>query len=372
MGDAFLTSYYAHYFIDNGMDAGQQSILLGVIPFALFLGCFILSPFAKTPKKSLWLFRLCGVFEVIFSLCFAFCHEFWSLLLLTIGISFFNGAPFTFLESYAATSLETHNVPYARIRLFGTLGYIVSLLAGYFVLSNLPIRDCYFFASVLSATGVGISFFLKGNQAKEEKQEQGETNNRPFFTKGLILILASTTLVLGAYNASTYLLPVALKNNGMPDGDYSLIRAIAVACELVSFLLMPILTRWFKYKKVAFYISSVSALTATLLACFVSYSPYLFAYLSMIVASLGKSFLFAYQAYLFEDIVGKNRLGTALTLSTGLVNVLATGFNMMSSSVYLNIGFFGYFMILSGVELIGLVVLFFVPKGQPLKQEESK
>ena len=372
MGDAFLTSYYAHYFIDNGMDAGQQSILLGVIPFALFLGCFILSPFAKTPKKSLWLFRLCGVFEVIFSLCFAFCHEFWSLLLLTIGISFFNGAPFAFLESYAATSLETHNVPYARIRLFGTLGYIVSLLAGYFVLSNLPIRDCYFFASALSATGVGISFFLKGNQAKEEKQEQGETNNRPFFSKGLILILASTTLVLGAYNASTYLLPVALKNNGMPDGDYSLIRAIAVACELVSFLLMPILTRWFKYKKVAFYISTVSALAATLLACFVSYSPYLFAYLSMIVASLGKSFLFAYQAYLFEDIVGKNRLGTALTLSTGLVNVLATGFNMMSSSVYLNIGFFGYFMILSGVELIGLVVLFFVPKGQPLKQEESK
>lgn len=369
MGDALLTSYYALYFIENGLDAQQQSLLLGVIPFSLFMGCFILGFFNKNRAKTLWLFRLCVLMEAVLALCYAFSHDFVSLLVLTIIVSFFNGAPFAFIESHAALALEGKHIPYSRIRKFGTLGYIVSLFLGGFLLRHLPFSDVYYFSCAFFATALGLSFVLKPIQ---EKATEEDPNHHPasLDKRGVILLLISIVLLTGAFNASAFLLPVQLKSLGLPDSDYSFIRAIGIAGEFVSLLLMPLFHRFFKNKKIPLFIGGGLLLLSTALCVLVT-DPYALAYSNLLLSGWGKSFVFAYQVSLFAEFTGKDKLGKILTVNTGLINVVVTLLNLGSSAIYLNIGFPAFFGIITAMEGVGLIVFAFLPhrKTQPGEEE---
>ena len=363
MGDALLTSYYALYFIENGLVEWQQSLLLGIIPFSLFLGCIVLGHFAKNRAKTLWLFRICAIMETGLALCYAFCNDFPSLLVVTIFVAFFNGAPFTFIESHAALALEGTKIRYSSIRMFGTLGYIVSLGVGALLLKNLPFRDVYFFSCGFFAVCLIVSFLLKP-LPKKEAAETVEAGSGTVDKKGVALLLVSLVLFLGAFGASEFLLPVRLKELGLPDADYSLIRAIGIVGEFAVLLIMPFLHRFFTNKKVAFFVSGTILVVATGLVCFVN-EPYALAYSNLVLTGFGKAFMFAYQVHLFENLTGKDKLGKILTLNRGLTNVVVGSLNLSSSSFYLSIGFPAYFGIITALEIVGLVILIFVPKGKP-------
>lgn len=368
MGDAILSSYYSLYFIHNGLDAHQQSILLGMIPFCLFLGCFVLSRFARNGKATLWLFRACALIETGLTFGFAFCHNFVSLAVLTALLSFFNGAPFAFLESHSALAVEKGNIPYGRIRIFGTFGYIVSLLLGYFLLSNLPFSQCYFFSAGFFAIAFGLSFLAKPNEDEAEEKKEDKPQAAKGHVRAVVLLIVATVLMNGALGAATYLLPVRLNSLGLSDADYSIMRSLSIGAEAIMMLTIPFLHRFFKNKKIPFYIAIIGFTVSFLIMGFVQ-NPYLCGYLGLILTALAKAFVFSYEVYLFEEIVGKNALSRIFTIHNGLYNLLATGLNLSSSHIYLNAGFPLYFGILSGIEVIGLIVLFFLPvsaKAEPL------
>jgi len=100
-------------------------------------------------------------------------------------------------------------------------------------------------------------------------------------------------------------------------------------------------------------------------------TPAAFGYTSFIFSGIGKAFLFAYQAMLLKEIVGERKLAPVLTVTTGLVNVLSALLNLLSSTIYLNLGFEGYFAIVTALEILGLVFVFFIPKQKEAKVLEK-
>ena len=363
MGDAILSSYYSLYFIHNGLDAHQQSLLLGLIPFALFLGCFVLSQFARGPKSTLWLFRACALIETALTFAFAFCHDFVSLAILTALLSFFNSAPFSFLESHSALAIEKEKIPYGRIRIFGTIGYIVSLFAGYFLLGNLKFEYSYFFSAGFFFVAFLLSFLTKPNDDKTKQQQEEDSLDNPQI-KGIVLLLIAMALINGALGASTNILPIQLKSLGLPDADYSLIRSIGVGAEAVMMIFVPFFQRFFHSKKTPFYIAISGFALANALVVILK-DPYAIGYSNLLVTGAAKAFLFSYTIYLFEDVCGKNRLSRIFTINSGLYNLTASALNLSSSYIYLSTSFGVYFSILAAIELAGLVVIMFVPtKGK--------
>ena len=113
IGDAFLTSYHSLYFVERGMTPEQQSILVGSLPFSIFLGCFIMGFLDKNPKMTIWLFRFSALIETIGVIIYAYCTSFWSLLLLSFILGFFNGAPFAFMDSFANIYIKDTKIPFS-------------------------------------------------------------------------------------------------------------------------------------------------------------------------------------------------------------------------------------------------------------------
>ena len=360
MGDAFLTSYYSHFFIENGLTTTQQSILLGLVPFSLFLGCMVLSPLAKDSQRALRLFQICAAIEAALGVGFSFCHSFWALLPMTFLLGFFNGAPFAFIEGYVAPRAKLYGIPYSSVRVFGTIGYVVSLLLGYFVLSYLPVRDCYYFGSALYLGGLGVSFLLSGKVriSVSDQKEKKPLNYKKFFSKTLIIFLISQLFLYGAFNAMNYILPVRLKGLGLPDADYSLIRGIGMATEFVMMLVIPLFSKKIRRFKTPILVASFLCFFASGVGVFVD-NAYALGYSALILAGFGKAFMFAYLALFLQDIVGAEELPEALTFNTALTNLSSAALNLVSSSIYVNLGFPAFFGVLTGLEAVGLILVFF-------------
>ena len=360
MGDAFLTSYYSHFFIANGLDSTQQSILLGMIPFSLFFGCLALYPLAKNSRYALRMFQICALIEAGLGIGFSFCTTFWALLPMTFLLGFFNGAPFAFIEGYVAPKAKAFGISYSHVRMFGTIGYVVALLLGYFVLSNLPLRSCFYFGSGLYILGLGMSFFLSAkNHISEEKQvieKQVKTNK--IFSKTLIFFLISQFFLYGAFIAMTYIIPVCLKDLGMPDADYSLVRGIGMGAELLMMLLIPLFSKKIRRYKTPILIASFLFLISSGLGIFINNS-YALGYGSLILAGFGKAFMFAYLALFLQDIVGSEALPKIMTANTALTNLSTAVLNLVSSSIYVNWGFPAFFRTIVGLEAIGIVLILF-------------
>ena len=366
MGDAFLTSYYSHFFIENGLTSTQQSILLGMIPFSLFIGCLALSPLAKSSRRALRMFQICAGIEAGLAIGFSFCNSFWSLLPMTFLLGFFNGAPFAFIEGYVAPRAKAFGIQYSSVRVFGTIGYVVALLFGYFVLSYLPLRDCYYFGAGLYLVGLGVSFLLstKEHVSQNESKDKKPIDFKKFFSKTLIIFLISQLFLYGAFIAMTYIIPIRLKELGMPDAEYSLVRGAGMAAEVVMMLLIPLFAKKFKRFKTPILIASFLCLISSCFGIFIS-NTYALGYGSLILAGFGKAFLFAYLALFLQDIVGAEALPEAMTFNTALTNLSTAVLNLVSSAIYVNFGFPAFFGTLAGLETIGIVLIFIIrPRGE--------
>lgn len=369
MGDAFLTSYYSHFFIANGLTSSQQSILLGLIPFSLFAGCAVLSPLAKSSRRALILFQICAGIEAGLAIGFSFCDSFWSLLPMTFLLGFFNGAPFAFIEGYVAPRTKAFGISYSSVRACATLGYVVALLLGYFVLSNLPLRDCYYFGAGLYVLGLAFSFFLNGKEqeSRTEKKTEKTVKLKYFFSKTLIIFLISQLFLYGAFIAMTYIIPIRLKELGLADADYSLVRGAGMAAELVLMLAIPLFSKKIKRFKTPILIASFLCLIASSVGIFVN-NAYALGYGSLILAGFGKAFLFAYLALFLQDIVGAEALPEALTFNTALTNLSTAVLNLVSSLIYDNFGFPVFFGTLAGLEVIGIVLILLI---RPASESDS-
>ena len=368
MGDAFLTSYYSLYFVNRGMSEQEQSILLAVIPLSLLIGCFVMSPFAKNPAKAIWLFRFCAIVETGLAIGYAFCNTFPSLLVLTILISFCNGAPFTFLEGYVAPLGKKAGVPYSSIRLFGTLGYVVALAFGYLILSKLPLSNAYFFASAFSGVALVISFFVPKSEESEESTEQGEAS--PVSIRGLVFFIIAAVFFSGIYGTVTFVMPIYLNKLGTSDADYSLMRSVGVGVELIALLLMPFIGKLIKHKRSPLFISVGLCAVGTGLGIFVK-DPFACGYSFFVLSGVGKGFLYGYQALFLAEIASSKHLPKVLTINTGCINVTVTVMNYCSAYIYNALTFPGYFGLMAGLQLLGILFLALIPSQKSEQPKES-
>ena len=364
MGDAFLTSYYALFFQSNGVTGERLSLLLGILPMALCAGCFLLSPLAKNVKASLWLFRICAFVESGLVIAYTFATSFEALLVLTCFVGFVNGAPFSFMEGYAAPAFRQAGLPYARVRMFGTIGYMVALFLGYFVLGSLPIRDCYYFAFALFLAALVLSFFVP--RIEEEKPSQTEiepdqnaAKNANFPVWGIMVFLVGSLLFYGSFNTLAYLLPIRLKEQGVSDADYSLMRSFSMVVELVALLTAPLWSKLFKAKKTALLASAGLSAVCLSFGIYLA-NGYALGYANLL-SGVGKAILFAFQANYLQDLVGDKRLGTILTVNNGLTNLACGSLNLMSSAIYEQWGFPMFFGLLTALAAAGFIIFFFLP-----------
>ena len=173
---------------------------------------------------------------------------FWIFLVMS-ALSLFTSSTLPLAESLTLAHLATTDGHYSRIRLWGSIGFIVaSLFLGYLI----DLQGINILLWVLLITQA-IIFFLS-NTIPEAKEIHHKKNDLPIWkiikTPSVVALLIGCTLMVSAHGVLYNFYSIYLKEHGYSSTTIGWLWAVGVICEIFIFMLMPKILRRYSLKAI--------------------------------------------------------------------------------------------------------------------------
>ena len=173
---------------------------------------------------------------------------FWIFLVMS-ALSLFTSSTLPLAESLTLAHLATSDGHYSRIRLWGSIGFIVaSLLLGYLI----DLQGINILLWVLLITQA-IIFFLS-NTIPEAKEIHHKKNDLSIWkiikTPSVVALLIGCTLMVSAHGVLYNFYSIYLKEHGYSSAAIGWLWAVGVICEIFIFMLMPKILRRYSLKTI--------------------------------------------------------------------------------------------------------------------------
>ena len=173
---------------------------------------------------------------------------FWIFLVMS-ALSLFTSSTLPLAESLTLAHLATTDGHYSRIRLWGSIGFIVaSLLLGYLI--DLQGINILLWVLLIAQT---IIFFLS-NTIPETKEIHHKKNDLSIWkiikTPSVVALLIGCTLMVSAHGVLYNFYSIYLKEHGYSSATIGWLWAVGVICEIFIFMLMPKILRRYSLKTI--------------------------------------------------------------------------------------------------------------------------
>lgn len=173
---------------------------------------------------------------------------FWIFLVMS-ALSLFTSSTLPLAESLTLAHLATTDGHYSRIRLWGSIGFIVaSLFLGYLI----DFQGINILLWVL-LIAQAIIFFLS-NTIPETQDIQHKTNDLSIWkiikTPSVIALLIGCTLMVSAHGVLYNFYSIYLKDHGYSSGTIGWLWAVGVICEILIFMAMPKILQRYSLKAI--------------------------------------------------------------------------------------------------------------------------
>ncbi len=173
---------------------------------------------------------------------------FW-IFLVMLALSLFTSSTLPLAESLTLAHLATTDGHYSRIRLWGSIGFIVaSLFLGYLI--DLQGINILLWVLLIAQA---IIFFLS-NTIPETQDVQHKTNDLSIWkiikTPSVIALLLGCTLMVSAHGVLYNFYSIYLKDHGYSSGTIGWLWAVGVICEILIFMAMPKILRRYSLKAI--------------------------------------------------------------------------------------------------------------------------
>ena len=173
---------------------------------------------------------------------------FWIFLVMS-ALSLFTSSTLPLAESLTLAHLATTDGHYSRIRLWGSIGFIVaSLFLGYLI--DLQGINILLWVLLIAQA---IIFFLS-NTIPETQDIQHKTNDLSIWkiikTPSVIALLLGCTLMVSAHGVLYNFYSIYLKDHGYSSGTIGWLWAVGVICEILIFMAMPKILRRYSLKAI--------------------------------------------------------------------------------------------------------------------------
>lgn len=358
--DALFTPFLALYFTAIGFTSFEKGILLGLIPFCLFLGDVLFGKLATSYKKNLLLIKILCLSEALWIFLSACFTSFWPLLIFVCLAHFNNGALFQLQDGACSIACSHEKKSYDSVRIYGSVAYAIALFLDFFILGDGSVSSYSLIFKISSLILVSSLFFSVFIKPYDEKKQANAT---PFhLSKSFLLYLAFYVLLFGSTNVAGYNIPLYLKELGLSDNNYSLVNSFRVVCEIL--IIVPfhkfIYPRLKSYKNCLLLGGALFALSS--LSGVIFTNELALAIINSCLRGFGSGFIIVSSVGFLHEALGDNNVTFGITLSVGAMDVFCGVGNLVAPYIYTGSSFIVLFGVLSGLSLLGLVFLLFIPK----------
>ncbi|EOI3462653.1 3-phenylpropionate MFS transporter [Cronobacter dublinensis] len=214
-------------------------LLLGSGLVARFLGSLLLAPRVKDPSRLVFALRLLATLTLLFALGFWFGHQTTWLFVILVGFNLFFSPLVPLTDALAATWQRQITMDYGRVRLWGSLAFVIgSALTGKLVSS-------YDYRAILALLSLGVASMLIGMMLKPSVMPQGEARHNeaagwPVWRKLVSenwRFLACVSLLQGAHAAYYGFSAIYWQGQGYSASVVGYLWSLGVVAEIVIFAL---------------------------------------------------------------------------------------------------------------------------------------
>ncbi|EOC1566566.1 3-phenylpropionate MFS transporter [Cronobacter dublinensis] len=214
-------------------------LLLGSGLVARFLGSLLLAPRVKDPSRLVFALRLLTTLTLVFALGFWFGHQTAWLFVILVGFNLFFSPLVPLTDALAATWQRQITMDYGRVRLWGSLAFVIgSALTGKLVSS-------YDYRAILALLSLGVASMLIGMMLKPSVMPQGEARHNeaagwPVWRKLVSenwRFLACVSLLQGAHAAYYGFSAIYWQGQGYSASVVGYLWSLGVVAEIVIFAL---------------------------------------------------------------------------------------------------------------------------------------
>ncbi len=325
-----LSSFYFTYYMFVGVFVPYWGLYLKSVNFSaveigillsLFQVSRIFSPSFwgwladRTNRRVVWikltaLLGLLGYIGVFFGTSFV-----W-LFFVMAALSVFTSSTLPLVEAVTMAHIEPANQPYGRIRVWGSIGFIVAVLGLGLMLDYARIESLLWCLLLIQATLFILSFKIP-----EPSVPPHHTDHLPVWkivTRPEVLsLLIGCCLMVSAHSVYYSFFSIFLEDRGYSKTLIGLLWAVGVICEILMFMVMPKLTARFSLKQILLMSLVLAVLRFAMIGLWASSLAMLLLAQSLHAATFG-SFHVASVAIVHQYFKGKHQAkGQAIYSSVG-------------------------------------------------------
>lgn len=201
-----------------------------------------------TGKRAQWirltaLLGLCGFVAVFWA------HGFFWMFLVMAALSLFTSSTLPLAESLTLAHLATTNGHYSRIRMWGSLGFIVAAVVLGYLIDITGVASLLWFLLLVQITLFGLSYTLPEPRVPPHEHDHfsiWQVIRQP----NVIALLVGCSLMVTAHGVLYNFYSIYLSEHGYSKGTIGLLWSVGVICEIGIFMLMPRIMARFSLKAI--------------------------------------------------------------------------------------------------------------------------
>ena len=241
--------YWSLYLKSIRFDAIEISILMSVQPVMRMIAPSIWGWLADYTARRLLVVQAAASLSALFYLGVFATTSFWGLFLVLALMSFFWSASMPLVEATTLSYLGKNAAHYGRIRSWGSIGFIVTVV-------GLGIAFDYIAIVWLLWAGLvcelGIMLFAR--QLPETRVQTHHTDHHPIrqivFQPRVLALLGACFLMSVTHGPYYTFYSIYLVEHGYAKSTVGMLWALGVICEIGVFFLMPALVRRFGFVRI--------------------------------------------------------------------------------------------------------------------------
>ena len=201
-----------------------------------------------TSKRVTWI-KLTALLGLIGFTAVFWAHSFFWFFFVMAALSLFTSSTLPLSESLTLAHLAATNGHYSRIRMWGSLGFIVASVVLGFAIDSYGIKSLLWFLLAVQIILFGLTFKLPEANIEPHKDDHFSIWSI-LKNPTVIALLLGCALMVTAHGVLYNFYSIYLVQHGYSKGMIGLLWSLGVMCEIIVFMLMPKMMTRFSLKNI--------------------------------------------------------------------------------------------------------------------------
>ncbi len=244
-----FTPYFGLYLQSLSFSAWEIGLLMSQMQLMRLFGPYFWGVLADRSGQRLWIVRLTSLATLVAFSAILFVSSFLALMLAIAVVAIFWTAALPLVESLTFDHLREDSARYSRIRLWGSVGFIVAVMLAGVVLDYLPLISMIWFSVATLITIVCSSWLVPEvsvAHSVEEPAPLGEILRQP----RVRALLAASFAMAAAHGALNIFYTILLSDHGYSKSTVGSLFSLGVVAEIAVFFIMSRVMRRYSLRTI--------------------------------------------------------------------------------------------------------------------------